>query len=332
LWRQFPGAPPAIDLEKCDLFVLDGDRHGGPDGRAALRKLLKEQGFDYRTAPSALTPNDGVHVYLGQNGHELGNARGKLPAGIDVRGCGGYVICPYATLSDGRRYKSVPGTPDLISAFKAGTIPHVPHGIVDLIQADNQAQTFNTAAGARERAYAQAALEGCMAELAGTSTGNRNEKLNALAYRLGRMIARGWLSHTAVEGALLGAMFANGAVDDDGLEAAKATLKSGIDAGIAEPHPDLTDIETSSKATTKTAEQRTLDEVHATFRKWLGADYDVGTLDAMLAVAASEKLSGDPAWLLIISGPGNAKTETVQSTSKLGAHIISTIASEGALL
>ena len=52
----------------------------------------------------------------------------------------------------------------------------------------------------------------------------------------------------------------------------------------------------------------------------------------MLAVAASEKLSGDPAWLLIISGPGNAKTETVQSTSALGAHIISTIASEGALL
>src|SRR5262249_4516219 len=52
----------------------------------------------------------------------------------------------------------------------------------------------------------------------------------------------------------------------------------------------------------------------------------------MLAVAASEKLLGDPAWLLIISGPGNAKTETVQATSGLGAHIVSTIASEGALL
>jgi hypothetical protein len=264
---------------------------------------------------------------------------GKLPTGVDARGCGGYVICPYATLCDGRQYKAVPGTPDLISAYKAGTIPHVPQGIVDLLQADNQkpdqAQTFSATAGARERAYAQAALEGCMAELAGTSAGNRNEKLNALAFRLGRMIARGGLSRTAVEGALLGAMFANGAVDDDGLETAKATLKSGIDAGIAEPHPDLTDpdnAETDSNPAAKTAEQRTLDEVHATFRKWLGADYDIGTLDAMLAVAASEKLSGDPAWLLIISGPGNAKTETVQATSGLGAHIISTIASEGALL
>src|SRR5262249_59011422 len=82
----------------------------------------------------------------------------------------------------------------------------------------------------------------------------------------------------------------------------------------------------------KTAEPRTLDQVHAAFRKWVGTDYDIGTLDAMLAVAASEKLLGDPAWLLIISGPGNAKTETVQATSGLGAHIVSTIASEGALL
>jgi predicted transcriptional regulator len=75
-----------------------------------------------------------------------------------------------------------------------------------------------------------------------------------------------------------------------------------------------------------------LDHVHTIFRRWLGATYDIATLDAMLAVAASERLLGDPAWLLIISGSGNAKTETVQATSGLGAHVISTISSEGALL
>jgi hypothetical protein len=76
----------------------------------------------------------------------------------------------------------------------------------------------------------------------------------------------------------------------------------------------------------------TLDGVHAVFRKWLGEEYDIGMLDAMLAVVASEKLAGDPAWLLAISGAGNAKTETIMSVQKLGAEIISTIASEGALL
>ena len=52
----------------------------------------------------------------------------------------------------------------------------------------------------------------------------------------------------------------------------------------------------------------------------------------MLAAAASERLGGDPLWLLVVSGPGNAKTETVQALSGVGATITSTIASEGELL
>jgi hypothetical protein len=76
-WSQYPNALPGIDLEKCDLVVLDGDRHGGPDGRAALRELLQAQP-DYHpaTTPRAATPGDGVHVYF-LNGRELSNARGK---------------------------------------------------------------------------------------------------------------------------------------------------------------------------------------------------------------------------------------------------------------
>jgi Bifunctional DNA primase/polymerase, N-terminal len=42
-WSQHSNALPGIDLEKSDLVVLDGDRHGGPDGRAALRELLRRQ-------------------------------------------------------------------------------------------------------------------------------------------------------------------------------------------------------------------------------------------------------------------------------------------------
>jgi hypothetical protein len=71
---------------------------------------------------------------------------------------------------------------------------------------------------------------------------------------------------------------------------------------------------------------------HNVFRKWLGTAYDMDVLDAVLAAGAAEQLSGDPLWLLVISGPGNAKTETVAALSGAGAIIISTIASEGALL
>jgi hypothetical protein len=36
-------------------------------------------------------------------------------------------------------------------------------------------------------------------------------------------------------------------------------------------------------------------------------------LNAVLATAAVERLDGDPLWLPVISGSGNAKTETVQT-------------------
>jgi hypothetical protein len=72
--------------------------------------------------------------------------------------------------------------------------------------------------------------------------------------------------------------------------------------------------------------------VHKVFRKWFGKDYDIDTVDACMATAAAHQLTGDPLWLLLISGPGNAKTETVSSLSGAGALVSSTIASEGALL
>jgi hypothetical protein len=76
----------------------------------------------------------------------------------------------------------------------------------------------------------------------------------------------------------------------------------------------------------------TLAHCHWAFTKWLGRSYDLGALDVTLSVAACEDLGGDPPWLLVLSGPGNAKTETVGSLAGIGAHITSTITSEGALL
>lgn len=75
-----------------------------------------------------------------------------------------------------------------------------------------------------------------------------------------------------------------------------------------------------------------LDSAHEVFCRWLGADYDTDALDAVLATAAVERLDGDPLWLLLISGSGNAKTETVQALDGAGAIITSTVSSEGALL
>src|SRR5688572_20797030 len=76
----------------------------------------------------------------------------------------------------------------------------------------------------------------------------------------------------------------------------------------------------------------TLEDAHAVVRKWFGDEYDLDAFDATLATAAAERLDGDPLWLLIVSGSGAAKTETVQSLAGAGALVTSTITSEGALL
>jgi hypothetical protein len=341
-WFKYPAALPGIDLAKAGLLVLDADRHGdAPDGRTALRELLQRQtGYDWRKTPTAFTPGDGTHVYFRQNGHEYGNATGNLPDGIDVRGYGGYVVCPYAVLADGKRYQPVPGTADLIASFRAGVIPDIPQGIITLLEAQpkekaRRSQANSGVNGDREQAYAQAALKGCMKELADTGNGCRNETLNAIAYRLGRMVARGWVARAAVEAALIGAMHVNGNIVDDGIEAVNATLASGLDAGMAEPHPDLADREKEqpeeqSKAAqgaaqdekhgaetaAEPAQPSTLAEVIAAFDKWLVLR-DHKPIYGVLGAMAANLLPGDPVWLGLIAPPSSAKTEILNALGKL---------------
>lgn len=88
----------------------------------------------------------------------------------------------------------------------------------------------------------------------------------------------------------------------------------------------------SGKYTPPRSSQKALAKAHRVFRRWLGDDYDTDALNAVLATAAVERLDTDPLWLLLISGSGNAKTETVQALSATGAIITSTISSCGALL
>lgn len=82
---------------------------------------------------------------------------------------------------------------------------------------------------------------------------------------------------------------------------------------------------------TPPAEPMDLEHAHDVFRTHLGNEYDLDAMTAVVATAAVNDLDGDPVWILVVSGSGDSKTETV---SALGNHAIitSTITSEGALL
>lgn len=104
-------------------------------------------------------------------------------------------------------------------------------------------------------------------------------------------------------------------------------LKGAAELVAAKPRPATFDLPKPEPI-----EPVTLAECDDTFRGWLGGDYDLGAMHAVLAAAVIERMDGDPAWLLLISGSGNAKTETVQALAGAGARVVSSIASAGALL
>jgi hypothetical protein len=116
-----------------------------------------------------------------------------------------------------------------------------------------------------------------------------------------------------------------------------ATIKSARDSAPAgsSGRGDQHKAAAASVALQRSVAERAaaLAEAQRTFRKWLGEAYDTDGLDLMLATLAVERLGGDPLWILLVSGPGNAKTETVQSAQgQRNTYVVSTISSPGALL
>ena len=134
-WRRFPHAVPGIELGRSNLVIIDNDRHGGPDGVLAFESLVSAIITDPCSPhPITLTPGNGEHhVFRQRKEKRLGNRRGTLPLGIDVRGAGGWIVAPGAVRSDGRRYEPAPGAPSLVDAYKDKTIPTVPVWLIGCI-------------------------------------------------------------------------------------------------------------------------------------------------------------------------------------------------------
>ena len=96
-WEAFPEAVPGIELGRSGLFVVDLDRNpGGSDGVAAFKALRGDNPVPQ--CPTVKTPSGGYHLYFRQpDGEQLGNGRGVLPDGIDIRGAGGWTVAPGAS-------------------------------------------------------------------------------------------------------------------------------------------------------------------------------------------------------------------------------------------
>jgi Bifunctional DNA primase/polymerase, N-terminal/AAA domain len=244
MWARWPNALPAIDLAKSGHVVVDADRHGGPDGVAAVEQLFTEHNTPLANVPGVITPGNGVHCWFRQpNGKPLGNSDKPLrDLGINIRGAGGYVIAPGAQLPDGRGYTRDKDTPNLFAALRDNAVPPLPEWLAELLRPQptpklNQPAPKLNGDGHRHQRYAEAALEALCNQIAGTAEGSRNIELNNAALRMGHMVASGWIEQAIVERRLGDAAFAAGLSADE----ISKTLASGINAGLQEPHPELAD-------------------------------------------------------------------------------------------
>lgn len=238
-WRKWPDAAVGLDLAKSHLVVIDADRHGADDGVEAVAHLMHEHGFDPNPVPTVATPNQGTHFYFRQpDGASFGNSRGSLPAGIDVRGAGGYVIAPGSVMDDGRRYEGFGAIADA---------PVLPDWLVGVISgparvaatAATQAVPRSIPSDDRIAAYLDRGLTEELDNVRYAPKGQRNSQLNISAMKIGQMVGAGWIGESEAV-----ALLENAAAElsaDDGIEQTRKTIRSGMAKGRSEPREGLED-------------------------------------------------------------------------------------------
>jgi hypothetical protein len=203
------------------IWVLDIDVKPDANGAAELAKLEQIHGRLPKTLIVS-TPSGGTHYYF-QHTEGIGN-RGRVEPGIDVRGQGGYVIVPGSVRHDGCYY-------DWVS--KGTGVASAPEWLLGLVKRP-KTTTERPKANKANSTYSDAAIASELLKLMGTST-NRNDQLNDSAMAIGQFVGAGEISRHDAEERLYGAAVANGYVGKDGPAAARATIKSGLDAGERQP-------------------------------------------------------------------------------------------------
>ena len=238
-WSQRPEALIGAAMgPESGVFAVDPDapkRAEAPDGVAAWTQLKAANG-GHAATHTHVTPSGGRHVLFRWNpARPVTNSRGSLPAGIDVRGEGGYVIMAPSRLPDGRAY-------ELENDADHGHFAEATTWLLDLIEKKPHREEPPRASrenvtdfpGSHER-YVAAAVDRECENVAQAGTGGRNEALNRAAFALGTIVGAGHLEARYATDRLLDAARASGLLQDDGHRAVMATIESGLTAGAQHP-------------------------------------------------------------------------------------------------
>ena len=207
--------------------MIDCDRRNGADN--TLARLTEQHGPLPPTLESETA--DGRHFYFTAS-RDLTSTTGKIGAGIDSKGSGGYVLVPPSLQPSGRLYRWL----DQLEPVAP------PQWLVDLACKRSNSQRAIAASGFVYRLskiggdnYGKAALASEVATLAATPEGARNHQLNVSAFRFFQLVAASMLSDGDVVVGFSHVCKANGLWTDDGPRQCLATIRSGAMAGAQHP-------------------------------------------------------------------------------------------------
>lgn len=99
-WRWQPNANIGLHCGAAGLLALDADSYKEHfDGAGLLT-------WEDQETITSLTGGGGTHLlYSMPAGERFGNGTGALPAGVDVRGWGGYIVAPPSVHPSGNLYR-----------------------------------------------------------------------------------------------------------------------------------------------------------------------------------------------------------------------------------
>jgi hypothetical protein len=219
MWEFRPLANIGVSCGPSRLLVVDVDSQ---EGARVWGELCILHGGRPRTR--TVITGRGFHFYFSGKGR---SSASRIATGVDTRGAGGYTILPPSIHGTGARYRwldpevcVVPAPGWLLelllesarSELEVGVRRHLPDGV-------------------EATAYGKAALDGLRADMLATQEGWRNDTLNRLGYRAGRLAAAGELDVALAERVLVEAAVEVGLPEEEAVR----TYRSGAGAGLLLP-------------------------------------------------------------------------------------------------
>jgi hypothetical protein len=248
-WNRYPQANIGLPAGGNGLAIIDVDldKPGTKENFDRLTTWSRGKGVDLLATLTQRTGAGGLHLlHTAAHGLHAASCRtetcngcirngqsnkppfGPDMAGIDTRGCGGYIVAAPSIHVSGRSYEWIdpyaepvpwPVCLTRLMEYAARPPAPAPH------------RRNNGAGSASPDRYGQAALTRELDILRATKPGGRNGALNRSAFALGQLVAGGLLDEATVRAELYEAALAIGLGEAETYK----SINSGLRAGLAKP-------------------------------------------------------------------------------------------------